>query len=195
MPLLNFGQPLGGVFQIAFIVENIRQSMQDFTARLHIGPWFASEPFTPPEARYRGRPTDLHVTLAVGFGGHMSFELIEQHNDAPSVYREIVNKRGYGFHHGAVMTGAFDQDVEKYRLLGYEAAFTDRMPYGYRIAYIDTTRDFPGMIELIEFTDSVEERYTTMYQASVGWDGTNPVRPAVPPKAARAVEQKSMGSG
>lgn len=179
MPLLNFGQPLGGISQVAYFVEDIQRSMKDFTARLNIGPWFITEPFTPPDARYRGQPTEVKLTLAVGFAGHMSFELIEQHNDAPSVYLEVVRKRGYGFHHWAVPTDAFEREVEKYRSLGYEAAFTDRTPHGYRIAYMDTTRDLPGMIELVEFTESMEDRYTKMYLASVGWDGSDPIRPPV----------------
>ena len=179
MPLLNFGQPLGSIIQVAYFVEDIQRSMKDFTARLKVGPWFVTQPFTPPEARYRGQPTKVNLTLAVGFAGHMSFELIEQHNDAPSVYREVVEKRGYGFHHWAVPTDAFDREVEKYRSLGYEAAFTDRTPHGYRIAYIDTLRDLPGMIELVEFTESMEDRYTKMYHASVGWDGADPIRPPV----------------
>lgn len=176
MPLLNFGQPLGTVIQTAFIVENIAQSMKDFSARLKVGPWFVRGPFTPSGARYRGETTEINLTLAIGFGGHMSFELIEQHNDAPSVYREIVERRGYGFHHWAIATDAFDRDVDTYLALGYDTAYAVRSPWGYRIAYMDTTRDLSGMIELIEFAGPLEARYTQMYQAAVGWDGTNPVR-------------------
>jgi hypothetical protein len=178
MPLLNFGQPLGSIMQVAYVVENIEQSMKDFAERLKVGPWFVSGPFTPTEGRYRGQPTDVNLTLAVGFAGHMSFELIEQHNRAPSVFRETVEKRGYGFHHWAVPTDAFDRDVEMHLSRGYEAAFTARSARGYRLAYMDTTRDLPGMIELIELTEGLEDRYTKMYQAALGWDGADPVRRA-----------------
>jgi len=178
MPLLNFGQPLGSIMQVAYVVENIEQSMQEFAQRLKVGPWFVTGPFTPTEGRYRGQPTEVNLTLAVGFAGHMSFELIQQHNRAPSVFRETVEKRGYGFHHWAVATDAFEHDVELHRSHGYEAAFTARSARGYRIAYMDTTRDLPGMIELIELTEGLEERYAKMYQAALGWDGADPVRRA-----------------
>lgn len=179
MPLLNFGQPLGSIIQVAYFVEDIQRSMKDFTARLKVGPWYVTQPFTPHEARYRGQPTQVNLTLAIGFAGHMSFELIQQHNDAPSVYLELAQKHGYGFHHWAVPVHEFEREIETYRALGYEAAFTDITPHGYRIAYMDTTRDLPGMIELVESTDSMEERYTKMYHASVGWDGADPIRPPV----------------
>lgn len=178
MSVLKFGQPVGGIVQVAYIVEDIRRAMTDFAARLKVGPWFVTGPFTPKAALYRGRPTDISLTLAVGFSGHMSFELIEQHNDVPSVYRETVERRGYGFHHWGVPVADLDAEVERYRALGYEIAFSDRAPRGYRIAYMDTTRDLPGMIELMECTGLLEERYTEMHLASVGWDGTDPVRTA-----------------
>jgi len=40
----------------------------------------------------------------MSFAGHVMIELIEQHNDVPSVYRNIAEKRGYGFHHWGVAT-------------------------------------------------------------------------------------------
>lgn len=174
--LLNFGQPVGGVIQMAYFVEDIKRSMADFSARLKVGPWFVSGPFSPSEARYRGQPTKINLTLAVGFCGHMSFELIEQHNDVPSVYRETLATRGYGFHHWGIPTKDFDRDLDAYRLLGYQTAFTDRSPRGYRIAYVDTTPDLPGMIELMELSASLEARYTEMYQASLCWDGSDAIR-------------------
>jgi len=164
--------------QTAFVVESVERSMKDFTGRLNIGPWFVTVPFIPAAGRYRGMPTDVRLTLAVTFAGHMMLELIEQHDDAPSVYREVVERRGYGFHHWAISTDDLDRAAETYRLRGYQAAFTDISPRGARIAYIDTTRDLPGMIELIEITDSVEQKYDAIYRASADWDGSAPMRAA-----------------
>jgi hypothetical protein len=122
----------------------------------------------------------LNVTIAMGFSGHIQLELIQQNNDAPSVFRELIDKRGYGFHHWGVACKDFDRDVEKYRALGYDVAFSDRTPDGTRVAYMDATAHLPGMVELIEMTDATESMFTGMYQASVGWDGSNPVRKMSP---------------
>ena len=54
---------------------------------------------------------------------------------------------------------------------GYEEAFSDLSPRGVRIAYFDTTRDLPGMLEVIEMTAGVEEQYRYMYQAAKDRDG------------------------
>jgi hypothetical protein len=103
-------------------------------------------------------------------------ELIEQHDDSPSVYHEGPGSRRYGFHHWGVMTGSFDADVARYVSLGYKEAFYDELPSGSRVAYMDSTRDLPGMIELIEHTEAQERVYAEIYEAAVAWDGSDPVR-------------------
>lgn len=182
MPLLNFGQPFdGGVIQMAFIVPNLRDAMADWTLRLGIGPWFLFSPFKPLTQSYRGGPTDVSVSIGMAYSGHMQYELIEQHNDAPSVYRETRDKRGYGFHHWGVSAPDFDKSLKAQQAAGYELAFYAEPDRGIRVAYMDTTRDLPGYIELIETGPAVEGLFTMMYQAALGWDGKEPVREMAPP--------------
>ena len=106
----------------------------------------------------------------------MAIELIQQLNDAPSVYREIIDRRGYGFHHFGIATGNFDQEVERYRSSGASLAFLLRVPSGGRVAYMDTTATLPGFTELIELGSGFEPTFNRFYRASIGWDGSDPVR-------------------
>ena len=46
MSLLGFGQPLTGVFQMCYLVEDIEASMQRWVEQLNVGPWFLLEHFT-----------------------------------------------------------------------------------------------------------------------------------------------------
>ena len=180
MPQFDFGKPPGdlggGLIQTAYVVRDIEASMAEFTRRLGIGPWFVTGPFVPAEGVYRGSPTKMRLTLAVGFHGSMSFELIEQHDDLPSVYQEVIKSRGYGFHHWGVAVPDLEGAIADYRARGYEVAFADRAPRGYRVAYMDTSRDLPGMIELLELTPALAARYNDIHAASVGWDGRDPIR-------------------
>jgi len=70
----------------------------------------------------------------------MMIELIQENSAAPSVYRETIEKRGYGFHHWGVATRDFDRSVAEYEAAGHELAFFARVPTGGRVAYMDTTR-------------------------------------------------------
>lgn len=173
--LFDFGQPVGGIVQFAYVVPDLDSAIHDFASRLLVGPWFLRGPFVPPAGRYRGNPTDIELTLARSWAGHVMIELIFQHDDKPSVYRETVEKRGYGFHHWAIGTRQFDAEVERYEALGYSAAFADTTPTGRRVVYMDAP-DMVGMIEVIEMTPEHERLYATMCTACNEWDGIDLIR-------------------
>lgn len=173
---LGFGQPAGAFCQFAYVVEDIDRGMNDFVERVGVGPWFVRGPFQPPAARYRGEPTEAVFSVARAFSGHVMLELIAQHDDSPSVFHEGDGPRTYGFHHWAIMTTTFDADVQRYAALGYPEAFFDQLPSGSRVIYVDATRDLPGMIELVEHTEGQERLYSQIQLASVGWDGSDPIR-------------------
>jgi hypothetical protein len=81
--------------------------------------------------------------------------------------RKTLRSRGtHGFHHWAIGARNFDAAVAEFKSNGCEEAFSDISPRGVRIAYFDTTRDLPGMLEVIEMTAGVEEQYRYMYQAA-----------------------------
>jgi Glyoxalase/Bleomycin resistance protein/Dioxygenase superfamily len=177
MSLLNFGQPDDGIVQMAYVVEDIHRAMNQWVEQLKVGPWFLLERFTGVDPSYRGQPSEADVAIAMSFAGHMMIELIQPNNNEPSVYRETIEKRGYGFHHWGIASSDFDRDIETYRKRGAELAFFARVPSGGRVAYMDTTAQLPGMVELIELGASFEPMFTGFYRASLGWDGSDPVRP------------------
>jgi hypothetical protein len=172
---LEFGQPLGGICQFAYAVEDIERSARDFTEQLGVGPWFVRGPFQPPEGRYRGQPTHATFTLARGFTGHVMVELVKQHDDSPSVYNENGGWR-YGFHHWAVFPADFDAALTDYLDRGNVEAFSDRLPSGSRVVYVDMKGELPGMIELVEHTEAQEAVYTKIWRASLDWDGSELLR-------------------
>jgi hypothetical protein len=179
MSLVSFGRPDDGVIQMAYVVEDIHRAMQSWARNLKVGPWFLIDHFGGVDAQYRGQPSQADVALAMSFAGHMNVELIQPNNDAPSVYRELIDKHGYGFHHFGVATRDFERDLERYRAGGAELAFLLRVPSGGRVAYMDTTAAMPGMVELIELGADFESTFNRFYRASIGWDGRDPVRPFV----------------
>lgn len=172
----SFGQPMGGIIQVAYVVEDIERDMLEYAKKYNIGPWYYTDRYTLRNAVYRGEPTDLSMKLCIGFSGHMMFELIEP-NDTPSVYQEIIQKRGHGFHHLGMACSDFDADVEKYLSMGYANAFSGTNTRDARLAYFDTQSDFPGMLELIEMTSPQDAFFGKLYEASLSWDGkSDPIR-------------------
>jgi hypothetical protein len=85
MPALNFGQPQAGVFQMAYVVEDIQEGMRRWIDQLGVGPWFLLDTFSGVDPSYRGAPSEAEVSLAMSFAGHMLVELIALKDDRPSV--------------------------------------------------------------------------------------------------------------
>ncbi len=115
-----------------------------------------------PEGRILSRAADRYEPHARG--------------GKPSVYQETIKTKGHGFHHWAICSKSFDQDVAAYEAADYPVAFSDISPRGVRIVYVDTSRDLPGMLEIIETTDALEAIYQSYFDASQNWDGKDPVR-------------------
>ena len=176
--ILSFGQPLGGIMQVAYVVEDIDKAMKEWTETLGVGPFFLFEHFALDDYRYRGKPGDIDITIALGVSGPMCFELIVQHSKSPSVYSEVLDSRGYGFHHWAVSTRDFDGDLARHVAAGNDEVLYGMVPdpVNARAAYVDTMAKTGGMIELIEINPAVEGLFSAVKEPSINWDGKDPVR-------------------
>lgn len=171
--LFDFGQPTDGIIQTAFVVRDLDQAMQRFTERFRIGPWTVLRDFAGDDACYRGEPARARAHIALGFGGHMQYELIQPADDLPSVHRDVVRERGYGFHHFGCATTTFDESVAEMHGRGYETVFSASVGPRSRVAYFDTRDVLPGMTELIEAGPDLNTTFTEMYRASIRADGSS----------------------
>jgi len=172
MDRFSFGPCDNGIIQIAYSVADIQEAMRRYSELLNVGPWFLVGPFVPPKGLYRGAVTKMQVSLGLAYADETMIELIQQHDEEPSVFRETLKTRGaHGFHHWAIGARDFEKTVAHYRSRGYAEAFSDTAPMGFRVVYFDTSRDLPGMLEVIEMNAAAEQGFHTMYQAAQEWDG------------------------
>jgi Glyoxalase/Bleomycin resistance protein/Dioxygenase superfamily len=177
MTLLSFGQPSDGIMQMAYIVPDIRQSIHEWVTRLNVGPWFLLDHFTGLQPVYRGHRSTADVAIAMSFAGHMNIELIQPNDSNPSVYKEVADTRGYGFHHWGVASVDIDADISRYQAMGMEVAFRAGVPTGGDVAYMDTHGALPGFVELIATGPLMDRVFGQFYGAALTWDGSDPVRP------------------
>jgi hypothetical protein len=175
MPDFGFGQPHGGIIQTAFVVPDIHDAVRLWTTQLGAGPFFLIPHWRGTNPVYRGGPSKAVVTIAMGFAGHMQIELIQPEDDNPSVYKELLDRSGPGFHHFGVASDDIDRDIARRAADGYVLAFRAGVGSG-EVAYLDGGPGQPGMIELIEATPGLDKNFTAMWQASVDWDGRDPLR-------------------
>ena len=174
----GFGQPYGGVMQTAFVVEDIRESIAHFITNCHSGPFFLLDSFGDESHVYRGAVSQTKVTIAMGFVGSMQIELIQPLDHHPSIYRETIARRGYGFHHFGIGFEDCEAELPAYLARGYEVAFTAPVPTGGSVYYLDNGKGAAeGFLELIPANPAMDAHFTGYWQAAQDWDGKDPIRP------------------
>jgi hypothetical protein len=174
---LGYGQPMGGVAQTAFIVPNLHEAIGRWVTDTRAGPFFVLPNFLVPGQTYRGEESRADITIAMGFAGHMLIELIQPLDDEPSVYRETIELRGFGFHHLGIACADVDADSVAYQARGYTEAFRAAVPTGGEVVYLDNgTGPQLGFLELLPVTPGMDATFTRFWEASRGWDGSDPVR-------------------
>jgi hypothetical protein len=177
MSELGFGQPRTGVIQMAYVVPDLRAAIRAWVDDLGVGPWFLLEHFTGVDAVYRGQSSSADVAIAMSFAGHMQIELIQPNDEQPSVYRETVQQRGWGFHHVGIGTDDLAAASAEHEARGHTVAYRAGVPTGGEVVYLDAGPASPGMIELIECNPGMDAAFTGFWRASLDWDGSDPVRP------------------
>jgi hypothetical protein len=110
----------GPVRQTAYLVRDIDSAMRHWTTTMGVGPFFLLKDHAPGGATFRGEPTDMCISLAFAQCGAVQIELIQQHNAAPSLFKEALDAGREGLHHLAFWTEHFDRDMARYREVGYQ---------------------------------------------------------------------------
>lgn len=175
---MNHPTPLAGrLIQTAFTTEDIHATMKEMTRSLGVGPWFLRERGVFPRQTYRGQASTTALAIAMGYAGDMQYEVIQQLDDSPSVYREVATQRGHGLHHFGVAARDYGAAVDHYRRQGFTLAYEAEVANGARVGYFDTHGSLPAMIEAIEFLPATEAMFESFRAASRDWDGEDPVRP------------------
>lgn len=169
-------QEIGKLFQISYVVDDLEKAARNWVELTGDGPMFIGEHFPIIDPRYRGQPTDVDLSLGLGFSDGICVEYVYQHNDVPSVYKELGGKKPIDFHHWAFMTEDFGASIDAWKKKGCEVCFEGDVEAGARFVYMDAVSKLGGMVELMEVNQKVLDLFGFLENAARDWDGTDPVR-------------------
>lgn len=175
------GTPGRHFMQVAIMVDDLATACAAWTRTTGIGPFLHVPHIALDEFDYRGtKAGGLDFSVAIAQSGGVQIELVQQHSEGPSAYRDTIAKGQQGFHHLAIYSADYDADYAHYRNQGFVAA-VDGAFGGFRFSYIDTSATIGCMIELIEENPLQTEFFQRVAAAAEGWDGvTDPFRPGFP---------------
>jgi Glyoxalase/Bleomycin resistance protein/Dioxygenase superfamily len=135
-------------FQHAYFVNDLEHACQQWNRLLGAGPFAIRAHHRASAFSYRGTATEADVSYAFGYLGDTMIQLIAQHDDTPSIYREMFADGEEGFHHIAYLV--HDVEPEKRRLLdlGFEIACELNSGPAVHAVYFDTRHVTGGFTEL-----------------------------------------------
>lgn len=162
----------GVIKQVAYVVDDLDTAIARWIEVVHAGPFFRIDNALIEDMRYRGRPAEAALSLAVGNSGGIQVELIQLLDGAPSVYRELP----HGVHHLALLARDFDADSARLERLGHRVAWSLTLPGICKVRYHDTLAALGHFIELWESTETLRGLLEMVETAARDWDGRDPVR-------------------
>ena len=125
------------IFQQAYFVNDLEASLHKWADVFGAGPFSVTWHHRCDTFMYRGTPAEADVSYAFGQLGDVQIQLIEQHDDTPSIYKDLFPNGEEGFHHIGVLVNDFEAEYQRLIGLGFEPAcrlFAD----GVDAAYFDT---------------------------------------------------------
>lgn len=168
----------GAARQNGFIVDDLDHAIHHWASTTGAGPFFALRHIPFEYFTYHGKPSTPDISLALGYLGDLEIELIEQHNDAPSPYKSFFSARGTGMHHMSSWTQDYDGHMTDLADRGRAPDCEGRIAGAARFAYFNSDAVDGSAFEVSDLGSSNEFGiiHDLVQQASVGWNGTDPIR-------------------
>ncbi len=157
--------------QNAYYVRDVDAAIRRWHALWGLGPFFVRRHIALPMVLYRGAPAQLDITAAYVQAGPIMVELVTQHDDSPSAFREMFAADQEGFHHVAVLPDDYEQLLASYASQGYSVVTELRTASGRGAAYVDTRAMLGHMVEVYWPSAGLLQLYRDVQHAAERWNG------------------------
>jgi hypothetical protein len=168
----------GKVCQNGYVVRDIEAALKHWTEVMGVGPFYYIDRVKCDWFTYRGEPSPVEMSIALGNTGDLQIELIQQRNDAPSMYMDFLNAGREGLQHMSWWTTDYQAQYDRAIAAGFKVGHEGQIggPQG-RFVYFDTETHPGTVIEMSDISGAKGKFFEHIRKAAIGWDGTDPVRP------------------
>ncbi len=137
------------LFQHAYLVNDVRAACEKWSDLFGAGPFVVTDHHRTNRFTYRGTDVEADVSYAFGYLGDIMIQFIQQHDNLPSIYRDMYAQGEEGFHHVAYLVSETQWEAAKQRLddMGFECA-CELYANKVHAAYYDTRAVTGGFTEI-----------------------------------------------
>jgi hypothetical protein len=168
----------GQIKQNGYVVRDIEAAMEAWVAH-GVGPWFYFEKIETDYFRHRGLDSPLEMSVALANSGDLQIELIQQRNDAPSMYKEFLDSGREGFQHVSYWNldyqELYDTAADDGYVVGHEGSIGGEQG---RFAYLEKegTSASSTVIEISDISGPKGIFFEHVRDLARSWDGNDPIR-------------------
>ncbi len=164
------------IFQHAYFVNDVEEAARKWHRLYGAGPFVLVPHHKTEKFQYRGTLQEADVSYAFGYSGDAQIQLIEQHDDTPSIYRDMYEAGTYGHHHVARLVPDYPSERARMAELAGEP-HCELFANDIVACYFDTTPQLGYYTELHSITDRILATFARWKDAHDRWDGTgSPIR-------------------
>ena len=160
---------------IGYVVSDLRGGVDRFSAQTGAGPFFAVEHLVFEDVTYRGEPAVYDHSSAFGQWGSIMVELTQVHDAQPAGLRDAFTQPGAGIGHVGWLADSLEDEVARLVASGLTVFHAGRTgPVS--AVWLDGGELFGHPLEVLQRRDEIERFHAMVSHASVGWDGSDPLR-------------------
>ena len=161
---------MSGPVQLAYAVPDVRDAAAGW-APLGVGPFFVRDHIELGATRINGVAATFDHSSAYGWWGDVMFELICQHDSGGEMIVPVS-----GLHHVAHFVDDLDAVSKRLTDDGHAEVLHAETKGGMGFAFHDGGAARGHLIEIYEEVPALRSFYDMVRDASIGWDGNDPVR-------------------
>lgn len=161
-------------FQHAYVVNDIATAVERWHVLYGAGPFTVTPHHVAEEFGYRGTTQEADVSYAFGYLGELMIQFVEQHDDSPSIWREMFPRGAEGFHHVAILTADIEAAKARYASMGFAPACELRN-VGVHAVYFDTRELTGGFTEFHNDPPRIVETFAGWRRAHETWTVGQPI--------------------
>ncbi len=166
------------LFQHAYLVNDVEEACEKWNRLYRAGPFVVTHHHKTDTFMYRGTDQEADVSYAFGYLGDMMIQFIQQHDDTPSIYRDMYAAGEEGFHHVGILVNNYEEEKARIMDMGFELA-CELHADNVDACYIDTRATSGGVTE-------VHDAPPHLLAAFAGWKRAHelyrPGDPAIMPR-------------
>lgn len=164
-----------GLVQVSYATTDVRASARRWRELFGAGPFFVREHVALERVVVDGGEGMLDHTVALGQCGDILVEFVQHHRAEPPALADDMRLGRPGLHHVACFVSSLERARDELVASGGRVVMQASTKH-VRFMFVDLGPDVGHLVELHEDTPHLVELYARVREASIGWDGSDPIR-------------------